>query len=57
MQRVFGIPVCAEFLLHIRITKYAHFGVEFAMDAQKAAIQLQRREESESLGKTRLGAD
>ena len=39
--------MCAELLLHVRIPKYAHLRVKLPVDAQNAAVQLERWEEGE----------
>ena len=57
MQRILHIPMSPKLALQVRVAEDAHLGVEFlAVDAENAAVELERREEGEGFTEAGFGA-
>ena len=57
MDRVLHSAVRPELRLHVAVAKQAHLGIELpSVDAEKATVEVDRREEGHGLAKAGLGA-
>lgn len=57
MHRILSLPMRPKLRLDIQIAQNAHFGIELlAMNAEKAAVQLEGWEEGDGFGEAGLGA-
>lgn len=57
MYRVLHSAVRPKFRLHVAVAKQAHLGIELpSVDAEKATVEVDGREEGHGLAETGLGA-
>lgn len=57
MHRILNLPMRSKLRLHIQVAQNAHFGIELlAMNAEKAAVELEWWEEGHGFAEAGLGA-
>lgn len=57
MQWILNLLMSPELALHVAVAQQAHLGLEFfAVHAQNAPVELQRRKEGQGLAEAGLGA-